>query len=83
MSQLLERRLKAFAYHRPSPPVQEKMAALRTELQDLGTFLDETLPDSGDAARYTALAFTALEECAMWAMKALSHGDPEGEQVSP
>lgn len=83
MSALLQRRLKAFEYHAPSKATAEVMRSLRTDLQSFTGILDNVLPESGDAARYTALAFTALEECAMWAMKALSHEDPEGKVIGP
>jgi hypothetical protein len=83
MSELQERRLKAFAYHSPSPAVQDAMRTIRVAFQNLAVCLDSALPSTGDPARYSALAHTALEECCMWAMKALSHGDPGATQVSP
>lgn len=79
MSEHLERRLKAFAYHRPSPEVQEEMGHLRQYMQDLARYLDSTIPE----CREKSLAFTALEECSMWGMKALSLTDPGAVQVSP
>lgn len=83
MSEHIERRLKAINYHRPSEDTAHRMTLLRAEAHRFVAFLDDELPASGDAARYTALAFTALEESMMWAMKALSFGDPNAVVVDP
>ena len=79
MSEKLPERLKAFTYHAPSVPVQEHMRELRLRFQRLVTVLDDAIPE----CREKSLAFTALEEAGMWAMKALSHTDPGGQVVSP
>ena len=79
MSDKLDARLKAFTYQRPSQDVQETMGALRTHMQDLTIFLDASVPE----CREKSLAFTALEEASMWAMKALSHTDADSVQESP
>lgn len=79
MSEKLQERLRAFTYHAPGQDVQVKMGRLRRDLQDLTKALDEAIPE----CREKSLGFTALEESAMWFMKALSHTDPEGKQVSP
>ena len=79
MSDKLQARLEAFAYHSPSPEVQAIMTALRERMQALATYIDGAIPES----REKSLAFTALEESAMWAMKALSLTDPGGVIVDP
>ena len=68
MSDRLQVRLDAFAYHRPSPEVQAVMTRVRESFQAMASLLDGAIPES----REKSLAFTALEESAMWAMKALS-----------
>ena len=55
------------------------MSALRGAYMRLVVHLDADIPES----RWKSLAFTALEESAMWAMKALALTDPEGTVVSP
>ena len=79
MSEKLEVRLEAFTYHAPSPDVQATMAQLRTQFMDMVKYLDASIAE----CREKSLAFTALEEAAMWAMKALSLTDPDGKIVSP
>lgn len=79
MSERLDIRLKAFTYHRPSPAVAAVMATLRTEYMRLVQYVDGAMPE----CREKSLAFTALEESAMWAMKALALTDPQGEVISP
>mgnify|MGYP001576065383 CR=1 FL=1 len=79
MSDKLEARLLAFTYHAPSPAVQETMARLRKMFMMDVTLIDEHIPE----CREKSLAFTALEESAMWAMKALALTDPAGKVVSP
>jgi hypothetical protein len=79
MSDRRDARLKAFAYHRPSPEVQGIMTLLRETFQAIADRLDGSIPE----CREKSLAFTALEESAMWAMKALALTDPGAEQVSP
>ena len=79
MSAQLAERLNAFTYHAPSKSVQNLMQGLRLSMMNMATLLDEDIPE----CREKALAFIALEESAMWAMKALSHTDPEGKVISP
>ena len=78
MSDKLEARLLAFTDHAPSPAVQDKMTALRKMFMVDVALLDESIPE----CREKSLAFTALEESAMWAMKALSLTDPGKHVVS-
>ena len=79
MSEKLQARLDAFAYHSPSPGVQAQMTELRRVYRRLVQHLDLYVPE----CREKSLAFTALEESAMWAMKALSLTDPVGVVVDP
>jgi hypothetical protein len=79
MSERLVERQHAFAYHRPSTEVQVLMTALRVRFIDLVTWMDAAIPES----RQKSLAVTALEESAMWAMKALSVTDADGAVVDP
>ena len=79
MSEKLQQRLDDFTYHSSSPDVQARMGELRLAYIALVEELDMLVPEH----RHKSLAFTALEESAMWAMKALSRTDPAGEVVSP
>ena len=79
MSDQLATRLNAFAYHRPSAEVQAIMTEMRVAFQYLAGRLDTQVP----ACREKALAWTALEESAMWAMKALALTDVGGVVVDP
>jgi hypothetical protein len=79
MSEHLDRRLEALAYHAPSGSVQAVMTELRLSGQVLVSFLDGQIPE----CREKSLAFTALEEAMMWAMKALALTDPGRKVVSP
>ena len=79
MSEFLARRLKAHTDHRPSADVQATMAGLRGMFMATVSTLDAQIPE----CREKSLAFTALEEAAMWAMKALALTDPGGEGSSP
>ena len=72
-------RTTAFTYHRPSPEVQAIMTRIRESYQALGNVMDGSIPES----REKSLAWTALEESAMWAMKALSVTDAGGVVVDP
>lgn len=69
---------KEYAYHAPSPGVVEKMGTIREAFSDLAATIDRLVP----AGRERSLAHTAIEGGAMWAMKALSHGDPDAKVVS-
>jgi hypothetical protein len=55
------------------------MSQTRESFMLLVELLDTDIPE----CREKALAFTALEEAAMWAMKALALTDPGGEVISP
>lgn len=79
MSDKLDARLNAFTYHRPSAAIQATMSSLRSSFQVMVALLDAEIPE----CREKSLAFTALEESAMWAMKALALTDPDGAIVSP
>lgn len=79
MSEHLERRLKSHTYHRPSLAVQGLMSGARENFMALVAELDTHIPE----CREKSLAFTALEEAAMWAMKALALTDPGGAVISP
>jgi len=79
MSDKLEARIAAFVAHRPSPDVQAIMTAIRERMCALAIYVDGVVPE----CREKSLAFTAMEECAMWAMKALSLTDPGGVVVDP
>ena len=79
MSERLTERQQAFTYHRPSQDVQRLMTTLRVKFIDLVTWIDGDIPES----RQKSLAITALEESAMWAMKALAVTDVGGAVVDP
>ena len=79
MSEHLAKRLLSHTYHRPSVDVQAKMGALREAYMHLVEHLDLAVPE----CREKSVAFTALEESAMWGMKALALTDPNGEVISP
>jgi hypothetical protein len=79
MSERLFERQQAFLYRRPSPEVQTIMLTLRERYIALVSWMDGAIPES----RQKSLAVTALEESAMWAMKALSLTDVGGTVVDP
>jgi hypothetical protein len=79
MSERLAERRRAFTSQAPSQWVQDKMRDVREDFQDLAEMLDGCMPE----CREKSLGFTALEEAAMWFMKALSHTDPDATQASP
>lgn len=79
MSEKLQARLEAFAHHRPSDEAALAMIHTRKAFRRLVNFLDLAVPE----CREKLLAFTALEESGMWAMKALSVTDVGGEIVDP
>jgi hypothetical protein len=55
------------------------MTRVRESFQAITGLLDGCIPE----CREKSLAFTALEESAMWAMKALSLTDHDGVVVDP
>ena len=79
MSEKLQARLDTFAYHAPPPSVVASMVTLLGSFRTLAALLDFGLPES----REKSLAFTALEESAMWAMKGLALTDADGQVVPP
>jgi hypothetical protein len=72
-------RTNAFPYHRPSAEGQAIMTRLRESYQALGQVLEGCVPE----CREKSLAWTALEESAMSAMKALSVTDTGAIVVDP
>lgn len=68
---------KRFGFHKAAiegPNSQaEKHAKLRVYFKEYATWLDQKLPDG----RNKSLALTALEECSMWAHKALANDQKE------
>jgi len=79
MSNKLAERLDAFTHHAPSPQAIASIRDVRMRFMDFVEMLDAAMPES----RHKSLAFTALEECGHWTMKAISHNDPEGKVISP
>lgn len=63
---------KTYAYHRPGPEAVAKIAKIRQAYSDLHDVLEQLAPGS----RERSLAVTALEESAMWAVKAVVVNDP-------
>jgi len=63
---------RAFAHHRPSDAVADKIESLRRQFSSLA---DEVVASVDFAPREQALALTKLEEAAMWAIKGLVLGD--------
>jgi hypothetical protein len=56
-----------FAYHAPTPDQIEKIALVREALRTAHELLTDAIP----ASRERSLAITKLEECSMWANKAI------------
>lgn len=69
MSEKLQERLDAFSYKTPSAESQAKINLWRGMMQNIVLWIDNEIP----TCREQSLAFTALEEASMWAVKALSH----------
>jgi hypothetical protein len=70
--------IKTYAYHKPSTAGLEKIARLRKAFSDLHDLIEATAPQS----REKSVAFTNLEQAAMWAIKAVVCNDPESEVAS-
>ncbi len=68
---------KAYAYHTPGPDAVQAMNKLRNLFSDLHDFIEQ-LP--GGPGREKSLAFTSLQEAAMWANKAAVLSDPQSKQ---
>lgn len=64
---------KTYAYHKPSEAGLAKVAQLRTGF----SLLHDTVNELAPASREKSVAFTKLEEAAMWAIKAVVCSDPE------
>ncbi|WP_149112816.1 Acb2/Tad1 domain-containing protein [Limnoglobus roseus] len=64
---------KTFAYHRPSEQGVGRIATLRRLFSEFQDCLDMHCAKSREAS----VAATKLEECAMWAIKAVVVNDPE------
>lgn len=50
----------------------EHIQAIKTLALGLETLINKPLENSSGSGRYHSLALTALEECVMWATKAIS-----------
>ena len=71
--------LKAFDTVKPTQATADKMAALRADYSTLAEKILATVPTS----RERALAITELEASAMWAIKALTHNQPDDDGGNP
>ena len=60
-----------FTYHAPTEGQPALYQAIRNQAHDLGQFIDQNAPDS----REKSLAFTALEECVMWANASIARSN--------
>ena len=77
--ELMADRTNAFTDSCPSPEAQAVMERLRESYQALGALVDGSIPES----REKSLAWTALEESAMWTFKALSIADTRVQMIDP
>jgi hypothetical protein len=66
---------KTFAHHKPSATGLERIARLR----EAYSTLSDVVSNNAGPSRERSLAITALEESAMWAIKAVVHNDPGSE----
>lgn len=66
---------KTYQYHKPSADSLTKITTLRQAFSELHDLIDSHAPNS----REKSVAFTKLEECAMWGIKAVVCNDPESE----
>lgn len=64
---------KSYNYHKPSQEGLDKIAKLRKAFSNLDDLINETCTNS----RERALAITALENAAMWAIKSIICNDPK------
>ncbi len=67
-----------FDYHKPSDHALYLILEVRDAYKKLEEVLDTYVPNS----REKSVAFTELETSAFWAIKAVTHNDPNGE-VAP
>jgi len=70
--------VKTYAYHKPGEKSLEKITELRRAFSDLHSLVNDMAPNS----REKSVAFTKLEEAAMWAIKSVVCNDPESEVAS-
>lgn len=64
---------KTYLYHKPSVEGLAKISELRQAFSNLHDIIERSAPDS----REKSVAFTQLEQSAMWAIKAVVCNDPE------
>ena len=63
-----------FDYHPPTDVTIKKHQIVRETFKYLTNFLDEILPEeTNEQRRCKALAFTKLEEAAMWSSKSIAY----------
>lgn len=62
---------KRFTYHAPKGDQALRYEMTRDRAHDLAAWINEKCPDG----REKALAFTALEECVMWANAAIARNE--------
>lgn len=58
---------EAFEYHAPTEEHTTKIIRLREAMKELSTLIEDEIPN----CRERSLAITKLEECSMWANKAI------------
>lgn len=66
---------KPYAYHLPSENGKHRVDTLREHFTDTDRLIREICGNNREAS----LAITKLEECAMWAIKAVVFNDPKSE----
>ncbi len=69
---------KAYAFHKPAPALNGKLAIIRSEFSRLHDMLEANIP----ASRELSVALTNLEQAAMWAIKATVINDPDSEALN-
>ena len=66
---------KTYAYHKPSAESLDKI----TKIRQAYSTLHDVLKELGTDGREKAVAFTNLEQSAMWAIKSVVCNDPKSE----
>lgn len=61
-----------FTYHPPTEGQPERYARIRAKALDLARLIEHEVPTS----REQSLAYTALEECVMWANAGIARREP-------
>ena len=61
----------AYEHRDPPPEAQDRVRFLRQAFSDLHDIVEGHCPDS----RERAVALTQLEQAALWAVKAITHGE--------